>query len=94
MTVFVVAWNFRNKGKGASARRGAFLAHLDQHDTISDSLLPSVCWISADTSAEQLLTELRQTMDPRDQLFVHQVARGDYCRYLDNAVWMWIEQHL
>ncbi|MBH1816788.1 hypothetical protein JAK53_10715 [Stenotrophomonas maltophilia] len=93
MAVYVVTWNL-NREVNYTAKRTAFLNHLNLHDNVADPALESVRWISTNLSAHDLCTNLRLRLDQNDRIFVARIADGSYSGFIATSTINWINQRL
>lgn len=91
MNVHLVVW-VMNEGKpDYDAAWAAFVAHLDQYESVGDPELDSVRFVSTPLSAGQVTADLQTKLDGNDKLIVAQVMEGTYCGWLAKEVWAWTE---
>lgn len=94
MPVFMVTWNLNHERANYPSTRAAFIQHLERYQNIQDSGLESVRWISSNSTAGQLFTDLQARLDANDRLFVTQVMAGSHQGWLSRGVWDWINARL
>lgn len=93
MAVYVVTWNL-NREVNYTAKRTAFLNHLNRHENVADPNLETVRWISTNLSAGALCADLKLKIDANDAIFVAQLANGSYSGFMRPATSAWIAQRL
>lgn len=94
MAVFVVTWNINKERSSYALARQQFLSSFEKYETIYDSALETVRWVSTNITAQQLETDLQRTLDQNDRIFVSQVFGGTYYGWLPNEIWNWIQARI
>ncbi|MBD9504603.1 hypothetical protein IB256_27750 [Pseudomonas sp. PDM17] len=94
MAVYLVTWNLNKERSNYDAARRAFIQHLDRYESVKDSGLESVRWVSTNWTANQVSDDLRTKMDGNDRIFVTQVVAGTHQGWLNNQVWEWINARI
>lgn len=94
MAVFVVTWNLNKERAGYDQARREFIAHLERFDSVKDSGLETVRWISTVNTANEVSTFLQQKLDANDRLFVSKLNRSENSGWLSKTTWEWINARL
>lgn len=94
MAVYVVTWNLNQERSNYANARQDFIAHLDRYQSIKDSGLESVRWVSTNWTAQEVSKDLQLKLDKNDRIFVSKLNKGEHAGWLSKTVWEWIDARL
>ena len=94
MAVYVITWDLNKERQNYDTARRAFIQHLERYDSIKDSGLESVYWVSTASTATQVHQDLMSKLDNDDRLFVSRIVSGTHQGWLSQQTWDWIETRI
>jgi len=94
MAVYLVTWDLNQEKPNYAEARKQFLAHLERYENKNDPGLDSVRFVSTNSSADQISTDLRTKLDNNDRLVVTKLVAGNHQGWLSKDVWDWISARL
>jgi hypothetical protein len=94
MAVYLVTWDLNKEKPNYAEARKQFLAHLERYENKNDPGLDSVRFVSTNSSADQISTDLRTKLDNNDRLVVTKLVAGNHQGWLSKDVWDWISARL
>lgn len=94
MAIYLVTWDLNREKLNYAAARARLVGRLDGYDSVKDSGLDSVRWVSTNWTADQVSSDLRGYMDGNDKLIVTKLNRGEHQGWLAKTVWDWINARL
>ena len=94
MAVYVVTWNLNQERSNYAKARQEFIEHLGRYQSIKDSGLESVRWVSTNWTAQEVSKDLQLKLDQNDRVFVSKLNKGEQAGWLSKTVWEWINARL
>lgn len=94
MSIYLVTWDLNKEKPNYATARTQFLAKIDEYENTKDSSLDSVRFINTRWSASQISSDLRESLDGNDSLFISKLVSGDHSGWLSQKVWDWINARL
>ena len=94
MSVYLVTWDLNREKPNYAQARENLISNLGRYQHIKDPGLDSVWFISTNSTANQIDTDVRTKMDGNDRLFVTKLVSGQHQGWLGSDIWEWINARL
>lgn len=94
MAVYLVTWDLNKEKSGYANARTQLLSRLDKYESIKDSSLDSVRFVSTSWNVQQVVNDLLQYIDKNDSLFITKLEVDNYTGWLNKNTWDWIRVRL
>lgn len=94
MGVHLVTWKLSEEREDHDAVLAAFVERLEAYDYIHDEDFERVYFIATERTAGQVNEDLHAGLRPDDKVIVAHLAAHDYCGWMPQVMWDWIEERL